>query len=75
MSPNQVEAPGPTLAARVRSLERMLFRKKTEMIDAADALPGRDTPMPVVDEQVSRSRSTMTSRPSGSSVRRASFLA
>jgi peptide-methionine (S)-S-oxide reductase len=30
----------------------MLFRKKTEMIDAADALPGRETPIPVVDQHV-----------------------
>ena len=30
----------------------MLFRNKTEMIDAADALPGRDTPIAVADRHV-----------------------
>lgn len=30
----------------------MLFRKKTEMIDAAEALPGRDTPIAVADRHV-----------------------
>ena len=30
----------------------MLFRKKTEMIAPEDALPGRDTPMPVSPEHV-----------------------
>ncbi|MDJ0770257.1 MAG: peptide-methionine (S)-S-oxide reductase MsrA [Ilumatobacter sp.] len=30
----------------------MLFRKKTEMIEAADALPGRDTAVAVADEHV-----------------------
>ncbi len=30
----------------------MLFRKKTEMIEPGDALPGRDTPIPVVNEHV-----------------------
>ena len=30
----------------------MLFRNKTEMIEPGDALPGRDTPMPIVDEHV-----------------------
>ena len=30
----------------------MLFRKKTEMIDGADALPGHETPIPVVDQHV-----------------------
>jgi peptide-methionine (S)-S-oxide reductase len=30
----------------------MLFRKKTEMIDPAEALPGRDTPMPVLHDHV-----------------------
>lgn len=30
----------------------MLFRNKTEMIDPADALPGRDTPIQVADEHV-----------------------
>jgi peptide-methionine (S)-S-oxide reductase len=30
----------------------MLFRKKTEMIDPVDALPGRDIAMPVVHEHV-----------------------
>ncbi len=30
----------------------MLFRKKTEMIEPGDALPGRDTPMTVVNEHV-----------------------
>ena len=30
----------------------MLFRKKTEMIDPTDALPGRDQPIPVVADHV-----------------------
>jgi peptide-methionine (S)-S-oxide reductase len=30
----------------------MLFRKKTEMIDPSEALPGRDTPMPVLHDHV-----------------------
>ena len=30
----------------------MLFRKKTEMIDPSDALPGRDEPMPVIADHV-----------------------
>ena len=30
----------------------MLFRKKTEMIEPSDALPGRDEPMPVVADHV-----------------------